>query len=139
MDRFIEPTREGMDALGSRDLDAEVVMLNLLKFRHLADYSKHPQLAPDGTVSGRDAYQSYMRHTQPFIEAVGGAVQHMAETPGFLIGPPDEVWDLALIVHYPSLAAFMAFVTNPAYQAGTGHRTAALEDSRLLPLFPGAG
>jgi hypothetical protein len=28
----------------------------------------------------------------------------------------------------------MAFAGHPAYLAGLGHRTAALEDSRLLPL-----
>ena len=31
-------------------------------------------------------------------------------------------------------AAFLAFASNRAYLAGVGHRTAALEDSRLLPL-----
>lgn len=29
--------------------------------------------------------------------------------------------------------AFMAFATDRAYRASLGHRTAALDDSRLLP------
>lgn len=33
-----------------------------------------------------------------------------------------------------SVASFLAFATNKEYLAGIGHRTAALEDSRLLPL-----
>ena len=33
------------------------------------------------------------------------------------------------------LESFLAFATEPAYLAGMGHRTAALEDSRQLPLI----
>jgi hypothetical protein len=33
-----------------------------------------------------------------------------------------------------SVDDFFAFASNPAYLAGIGHRTAALEDSRLLPI-----
>jgi hypothetical protein len=34
--------------------------------------------------------------------------------------------------------AFLAFASDPKYLAGMGHRAAALEDSRLLPLIEGA-
>ncbi len=39
-----------------------------------------------------------------------------------------------MMVRQSSAEAFLAFASNPAYLAGMGHRTAALEDSRLLPL-----
>ena len=52
----------------------------------------------------------------------------------FLIGPGNERWDAAMLVEQSSPAAFIAFASNPEYLAGIGHRTAALEDSRLLPL-----
>ena len=52
----------------------------------------------------------------------------------FLIGPGSEQWDAAMLVEQSSPAAFIAFASNPEYLAGIGHRTAALEDSRLLPL-----
>jgi hypothetical protein len=39
-----------------------------------------------------------------------------------------------MLVEQSSTAAFLAFASNAAYLAGIGHRTAALEDSRLLPL-----
>lgn len=39
-----------------------------------------------------------------------------------------------MVVRQNSVAAFMAFAGDPAYLAGLGHRTAAIEDSRLLPL-----
>jgi hypothetical protein len=37
-------------------------------------------------------------------------------------------------VQQRSVADFMAFASDKEYLAGVGHRTAALEDSRLLPL-----
>ncbi len=39
-----------------------------------------------------------------------------------------------MLVRQRDVAAFLAFASNAEYLAGTGHRTAALEDSRLLPL-----
>ena len=41
-----------------------------------------------------------------------------------------------MLVRQHSVAAFLAFASNEAYLAGMGHRTAAVEDSRLLPLAP---
>lgn len=39
-----------------------------------------------------------------------------------------------LLEEQASPEAFMAFASDPGYLAGIGHRTAALEDSRLLPM-----
>lgn len=39
-----------------------------------------------------------------------------------------------MLARQESLTAFMSFATNKGYLAGLGHRAAALEDSRLLPL-----
>jgi hypothetical protein len=54
-----------------------------------------------------------------------------------LIGPSDERWDAVMLVRQSSSAAFMAFASNPECMAGIGHRLAALEDSRLLPMVEG--
>jgi hypothetical protein len=40
-----------------------------------------------------------------------------------------------MLVRQSSIASFLAFASNDGYLAGIGHRTAALEDSRLLPLI----
>jgi len=52
----------------------------------------------------------------------------------FLVGPDSERWDMAMLVRQKSTASFLAFASDAEYLVGTGHRTAALEDSRLLPL-----
>ena len=52
----------------------------------------------------------------------------------FLIGPPEERWDLVMLVRHRSVETFVAFASNEAYSAGLGHRLAAISDSRLLPV-----
>ena len=40
---------------------------------------------------------------------------------------------MIILVRYPSPSAFLDMVTTPDYQSLSGHRTAALADSRLVP------
>ena len=131
---YLDATQEGGIALFARKISGEVVMLNLLRFREVADYSANPELAPVRTISGREAYQRYMDHTLPFLRESGGSILFAGEGGRYLIGPQDEPWDMALLIRQKSVSDFVAFASNQAYLAGIGHRTAALEDSRLLPL-----
>ncbi len=135
---YLEPTQEAGRALFMRNISGPVVMLNLLRFRQIADYSTCPELAPPSPISGEAAYQRYIEHTLPHLRRSGGDVLFMGSGGPFLIGPPDEHWDAALLVRQSSVAAFVAFASDAAYLAGIGHRVAALEDSRLLPLVEGA-
>ena len=41
---------------------------------------------------------------------------------------------MVILVRYPSAAAFIELATDRGYLATMGHRTAALEDSRLVPI-----
>ena len=135
MKRYIEVTQEAGAALFRRNIEGEVIMLNMLKFREVADYSASPELAPEGPISGREAYERYIEHTKPFLAESGGSLDFIGAGGPFVIGPADETWDLVLLVRHKSLNAFMGFASNEAFRAGMGHRTAALEDSRLLPLL----
>jgi len=134
MQTYLEPTQESGRAFFMRGMTGPVVMLNLLRYRAIADYSATPQLAPAQPISWEAAYRLYMEHTVPHLEKSGGKLLFFGRGGRFLIGPSDERWDAAMLVQQSSPAAFMAFASNPEYLAGIGHRTAALEDSRLLPL-----
>lgn len=109
-------------------------MLNLLRFRDTADYSAFPDLAPAEPISGSEAYDRYVRHTLPFLTASGGSVEFFGTGGPNFVGPADERWDLVMMIRQASLSDFLAFASNDDYLAGIGHRTAALEDSRLLPI-----
>jgi hypothetical protein len=75
-----------------------------------------------------------MEHTLPYLTASGGELLFYGNGGSFLIGPTNEHWDVAMLVRHSSLQAFLAFASDQNYLSGVGHRTAALEDSRLLPL-----
>ncbi len=109
-------------------------MLNLLRFHEVADYAQYPELAPATPISGEQAYRRYIAHTEPFLRQSGGEVRFFGKGGPFLIGPHVERWDAAMLVRQDSVASFMAFASNKDYLAGMGHRVAALEDSRLLPI-----
>jgi uncharacterized protein (DUF1330 family) len=112
-----------------------IVMLNLLRFRETADYSASPEIAPAQPVSGREAFDTYVAHTLPFLFASGGEMLFMGDAGPWLIGPAGESWDRAMLVRQASVDAFLAWNSDAEYLKGIGHRTAALADSRLLPLI----
>lgn len=131
---FIDPTDDSVGRLLQRGIVGPVTMLNLLRFRDWADYSTFPDAAPRQPITGRDAYDHYITHTMPFLTATGGSVAFFATGGHHLVGPPEERWDLVMAVTQASVQDFLAFASDEAYLAGVYHRTAALEDSRLLPL-----
>ncbi len=132
---YLEPTQESGRTFVLRAVEGAIVMLNLLRFREVADYSANPELAPETPISGTEAYDRYIAHTMPHLKESGGDLLFLGEGGQFLIGPEHERWDRAMLVRQSSVQSFMAFAMDAAYLAGLGHRTAAVEDARLLPLI----
>lgn len=120
-----------LQLLDTLPTDQPVVMLNLLRFREQAVYAEADRAEP---CSGREAYKRYSQTSLQTIAAVGGRVIFGGKAHETLIGPQEERWHQAFLVQYPSPAAFRAMVAMPQYQACVHHRTAALADSRLIPL-----
>lgn len=131
---YLEPTQESGRAFVMRKMQGNIFMLNLLRFREIADYSATPELAPAMPISGAAAFQHYIDHTLPYLRETGGDLTFLGAGGAFLIGPEAERWDLVMLVRQQSVESFLAFSSHQAYLAGIGHRTAAIEDSRLLPL-----
>ena len=132
--RYLDVTQESGRDFMMRGIAAPVVMLNLLRFREVADYSAAPELAPDAPISGAEAFQRYIDHTLPHLRESGGDLLFLGRGGRFLIGPEAERWDMTMLVKQASVESFLAFAGDEPYLGGLGHRTAALEDSRLLPL-----
>jgi uncharacterized protein (DUF1330 family) len=126
----IEPTAEQLQAfLESGEDDTPVVMINLLRYREQASYPEGFDAEP---CSGREAYQRYGAVATQRIASVGGRLVWLGSAQHTLIGPEAERWDDAVLVEYPSRKAFLSMVSQPEYQAAVPHRSAALEDSRLI-------
>jgi uncharacterized protein (DUF1330 family) len=126
-----EAVGELLDQLAEAVPDGQpVVMLNLLRYRDRAVYPPDTVSAP---MSGRQAYEEYTRRTLPHLRKVGGRPIWRGDARLSLFAPKGEHWDEVILVRYPSRSAFAKMISNPEYQAGSIHRTAAIEDSRLIP------
>jgi uncharacterized protein (DUF1330 family) len=131
----IDPTRDQFDAFKALPRDTPIQMLNLIRLKPLADYpADHPQHGKG--LTGLDAYRAYGRASAAIFAKVGGRQVWAGRPDAVVTGPPDERWDLAFIAEYPSAAAFLAMVTDAGYREHVKHRTAAVEDSRLIRLAP---
>lgn len=111
--------------------DQAVVMLNLLRFRDRANYQPGDNAEP---CSGFEAYMRYGAGVTPLIGAVGGELVWQGRQAAMLIGPQDKDWHLVALVRYPAAEAFVRMVASDEYKAVSLHRTAALQDSRLIAM-----
>lgn len=134
-DAHIDPTRAQFDTFKGLDRDTPIEMLNLVRFRDLANYPGDHDLARDG-LSGAEGYALYGRHTAALLARVGGSILWRAGFETTLIGPEGEAWDAMFIARYPSAHAFLAMVSDPAYQRAVIHRQAAVATSRLIRTAP---
>ena len=131
MTTYIDPDRAQFDAFKALDRDAELNMLNLVRFRDLANYPGDHELARDG-LTGAQAYALYGKQSAPVLEKVGGSILWRAAFDLTLIGPADETWDAMFIAQYPTAHAFLAMISDPVYQKAVVHRQAAVKTSRLI-------
>jgi len=131
---YLNPTQESGREFIQRNIVGQVVMLNLLRFKKIANYAETPELAPENAISGERAYQLYFEQTLPYLEKSGGEIIFLGKGGHYLIGPANEYWDAVMLIRQNSVEDFLAFATDKEYLKVIGHRTAALEDSRLLPL-----
>ncbi|AZG47628.1 DUF1330 domain-containing protein [Gordonia insulae] len=130
--RAVDPQRGQFGRLSELPADQPVTMLNLLRYREVADYSQAADLQPAQPISGADAYRIYMAGAAPHLEQAGAEVVLHGDCGPTVIGPADEQWDSILVVRYPNPAAFRQMVTDPEYQSLARHRTAAVADARLV-------
>ncbi|WP_339926280.1 DUF1330 domain-containing protein [uncultured Cyclobacterium sp.] len=135
MGKYLEPTTEtGIRFYKNFNDKGKVVMMNLLKFKAVADYTNLEVLKTSDPISGAQAYQRYMDKTLPHLEKAGSRILFYGECNNFIIGPEAEKWGAILLVEHQSASAFISFSQKKEFLKYAGHRTAALEDSRLLPI-----
>ncbi len=129
----IDPNPATLPAiLDSLPDDTPIVMLNLLRFRETARYK-------DGEAgySGRVAYQKYSEVAFGKVQGVGGEMVWKGRALAGVIATEGEKWDSVLLVRYPSKQAFASMLADPEYREATRHRTAALEEARLIAMQEG--
>jgi uncharacterized protein (DUF1330 family) len=134
---YLDVTQESGKLFFTSNIVGPIVMLNLLRFNEVADFTTCPELKPVSPISGRACYNMYMKHTSPFLKEAGGELLYLGNTQPYVIGPLEEKWDMMLLVKHASKEEFLKFASNEKYQKIKGYRTAALADSRLMPILEG--
>lgn len=141
MSGHIDPEREAWDIFKTLPRDQVIHMLNLVKVKPLATYPEgHPDHGKG--LSGLEAYRAYGRTTAHIFQRLGGRQVWAGKPRVMVTGPGSETWDIAFIAEYPNSQAFIDMVRDPEYRELVVHRTAGVEDSRLLrldPITPGEG
>lgn len=133
VDTSIDPTRDQVRALRDGGRDGPVVMLNLLKFRKIANYPADTAEPPCSGVA------AYARYQHAFTVAVGGISQAEVIYDGpceqvFIgqAGTPETDWDKVLIVRYPTRQHFLNMMADTGYRDALVHRYAGLERTVLI-------
>ncbi len=129
----IEPLPQQIQEFVASEHEGPIFMINLLRYREHAGYPDGSGAAP---CTGREAYARYAAVALQKVADAGGRPVWLAPVQMSLIAPEGETWDDAVLVEYPSRQAFLEMVSKPDYQAVAVHRTAALEDSRLIAVGP---
>jgi len=130
-DIHLDPTRAQFEAFKGLNRDVPIEMLNLVRFRDVAEYPEDHALSGKN-LSGAEAYANYGAETAHILERVGGSILWRGGFETVLIGPEDKQWDAMFIARYPTAHAFLAMVTAPDYQLAVVHRQAAVATSRLI-------
>jgi uncharacterized protein (DUF1330 family) len=113
--------------------DGPMVMVNLLKFKPLAEY-------PDGRnpgMTGREAYEIYGRAVVECLAKVGGKPLWSGAVTGVILGDIEENWDMIALAEYPSPQAMVEMVGLPEYQGIEIHRFAGLAGQLNIRTAPG--
>lgn len=114
----IDPVGHDIKDFIASDPGGPVVMLNLLRFK----------------PGGRETYDRYSAAVATtFLPKVGGEVVYAGDGGAALVAEDGQQWDAVLLVRYPSRAAFLEMVADPAYQEITHLRTEALAEAVLQP------
>lgn len=133
---YVNPGRENFDLFKSLPRDEPVDLLNMIRFRERALYPDGHDCADLGW-SGARAFDEYFSRLLPFIDRLGGGIKWQGTFECVITGPAQFEWDRVFVMGFPSAGAFLALVTDPEYRAEVvDHRTAAVQDSRLVRFAP---
>jgi len=131
MTGYVDPSRENWQQFKDLPRDKPIHMLNLIKFRDLAEYPEGHPMHGKG-LTGREAYEIYKEGFQRVVAGDGAAMVWETPMECVVTGPAGE-WDEAFVMGYPNSVAFMVMVKNEEYVRDVvPHRTAAVADSRLI-------
>lgn len=109
--------------------DGPVWMVNLMKYRAVADYADGRESA----ISGRDADDAYSPLDS--LAAVGAAPVFFGDVDQQLLGDA-TTWDRIGVVKYPTRRAFIDMQSLPSFQKSHHHKDAGMESTIVIGTQP---
>jgi hypothetical protein len=109
--------------------DGPVWMVNLMKYREVADY-------PDGretAISGRDADDLYAPTES--LAAIGADVAFFGDVDQQLLGDA-PIWDRVGVVKYPTRRSFIEMQSRPDFQRQHVHKDAGMAETIVIGCQP---
>ncbi|MEJ6722488.1 hypothetical protein [Ilumatobacter sp.] len=116
-------------AMMSPEDDGPVWMVNLMKYREVADYADGRESA----ISGRDADDAYSPLDS--LAAVGAAPVFFGDVDQQLLGDA-TTWDRVAVVKYPTRKAFIDMQSLPSFQKSHHHKDAGMESTIVMGSQP---
>jgi hypothetical protein len=107
------------------DADGPVYMLNLMKYREVADYGEGGETG----VSGRDADDRYA--PTDVLDEIGARVAFFAN-----VVDSSEDWDRVGVVRYPTRRSFIEMQSRPDFQAKHVHKEAGMDHTIVMGTLP---
>lgn len=118
----VYPNNEQMQGFLESGPEGQICMVNLLKFKPIAEYED----ARETDLTGREAYELYIRSVNDLLQQVGGYLGFSAEVERLTLGEVGELWDTVALAVYPSRQAMLDMMQLDAMQEISVHRHAGL-------------
>lgn len=114
------------------DEDGPVWMVNLMKYRDVAQYAD----GRESSISGREADDEYA--PVDVLDDIGAEVVFFGDVDQQLLGD-DVVWDRVGVVKYPTRRSFIEMQARRDFQAKHAHKEAGMERTIVIGCQPMPG
>ena len=118
----VMPNETQLKEFNEQEEDKPIFMVNLLKFKKLAQYPDKRET----NLTGQEAYAIYGAEVVKHLEKVGGKPIFGSDVTRLMLGEVEELWDQVAIAMYPNRKAMLKMISDPDYIKSAQHRVAGL-------------
>ena len=108
----LSPNDEQLNGFVEGDVETPIAMVNLLKFKEMAEYED----GRDTDLSGAEAYAIYAEKVKECLKKVGAEIVFSGVVSRLMLGEVEDIWDSIAIARYPSRKAMLEMIMDPYYQ-----------------------
>lgn len=121
----VTPSQEQLAGFTEGDHGKPISMVNLLKFKEVAEYPEDHELHGK-EMSGAEAYAIYGGEVSKILVGLGGEMLFFGQVERLMLGEVEDLWEQVAIAKYPSRKAMLDMIVSDEYRAIEVHRNAGL-------------